>query len=96
MVNNKYLIFETNKYLYKIEWFEIIILFAKNIFGGKIILNNTDADKSNLLIKILEFKKNTKTKELNKKQSKNTLKSLNALYKGREMVLNDFKSGILP
>ena len=32
--------------------------FAKNISEGKITLNNDDEDQTNLLIKIVELKKN--------------------------------------
>ena len=46
------------------EWFETIRSLAKNIFDGKITLNIADKDQSNLLTEIVEFKKNSKTKDL--------------------------------
>ena len=66
--------------------------------GGKIISNDADKNQIDLLIEVVEFKKGqNKTKRYIKKKAKrDTLKSLNALYEGREMVLNVFKSGICP
>ena len=61
MVNRENLIFKTNKYICQFKQFETIKSSAKNIFGDKIILNNANKDRSNLLTEIVEFKKNTKT-----------------------------------
>ena len=67
-------------------------LLLKIFFGGKINLNN-----ANLLIELAEFQKNRKLKDLKKKkQKRDTIENLNALYEGREMLLNAFKSGIFP
>ena len=44
--------------------------FAKNIFGGKITLNNADKDQNNFLVKIMSFKQKI-TEELREKNAKN-------------------------
>ena len=68
MVNKEASIFETSKYAYNFQQFETIRSFAKNILGGKITLNNDDEDQSNLLVKVMTFKK----KDLNKAEKKAT------------------------
>ena len=40
--------------------------------------------------------KNTKPKDIEKKQKRDTVRSINAFYEGREMVLTALKNGILP
>ena len=42
----------------------------KNIFGGKNTLDNANEDRSNLLIEIMNFKENAKSKDLNRKTKK--------------------------
>ena len=59
-------------------------------------LLNTDENENNLLFEIEEFKKNRKLRNPEKKQKRDTLESLNALYDGRKTVLDAFKSGIFP
>ena len=68
MVNKEASIFETSKYVYNLQQFETIRSFAKNILGDKITLNNDDEDQSNLLVKVMTFKK----KDLNKAGKKAT------------------------
>ena len=65
-MNRENLIVEKNKHIYNLQQFETIIFFTSNIFGGKIILNNVGEDQSNFLVKIMNFRKNTKPKNLNK------------------------------
>ena len=65
-MNRVNLMVEKNKHIYNLQQFQTIIFFTKNIFGGKIILNNVGEDQSNFLVKIMNFRKNTKPKNLNK------------------------------
>ena len=58
-MNRVNLMVEKNKHIYNLQQFETIIFFTKNIFGGKIILNNVGEDQSNFLVKIMNFRKNT-------------------------------------
>ena len=65
----------------------------KNIFGGKITLNNVDKNQSNLLVEIMDFKKNTKQKNPEKKK-RDTPEILNIVFEDREKVFNAFQSEI--
>ena len=49
------------------------------------------------MIEVVKFNNYTKTRNLQRKNKKiSTLESINALYEGKEMVLNAFKSWIFP
>ena len=76
MVNRKDLIYKTENNINSFQQFETIKYFAKNIFNGKITLNNADKGESNLWIEIMNFKKNPKPKNPEKKSPpKNMLES---------------------
>ena len=70
-----------NKYVYNFHQFEKIRSFAKNIFAHEIDLDDADMNQSNLLLEIIDFNKNTKSRNFSKKikQEGDALKSLNAL-----------------
>ena len=91
IVNRENLIYKTNKYVYNFQQFETIKFFAKNIFAGQSTLDNADKYQSNLLHEIFDFNKNMKPRSFRKKKQKgDTLDSINALFQGREMVINAF------
>ena len=75
---------------------EILRSFSKTIFLGKIDLVKADKVQSDLLNKFLDFKKEIRQKNIEKKQKRNTVENIYALYEGREMVLKPFKSGMFP
>ena len=53
--------------------------------------------KSSLLKNVLEFNSRARPKaKADKKKNRDTYESINALYGGIELVLNDFKGGIFP
>ena len=58
-----------NSYIYDFQQFEKIVSIAKNIFNGKITLNNNDKDQGDLISEIMNFKKK-KTKNLKEKSKK--------------------------
>ena len=75
-------------------WITCHNIFAKNSFAGKMTLNDTNQDQSDLLTEIGEFNKNAKLKDIERKQWKrDTHESITAPYEGRKVVLNAFKSG---
>ena len=76
----KDLIYRTNKYKYDFQQYETIKYFGESISAGKISIEEA------------EWIKRT-TEDKNKKR--NTLEKVNALYEGRELTINAFKSGIL-
>ena len=58
--------------------------FGRNIYNGTIILKETDNDHADFLVKILNFKKQIKFKNLEKKQQKeDVLKNLYILFEHR-------------
>ena len=53
-------------------------------------------DQSNLLENMVEFKEKSRPKSKESKEKRNAYESANTLYKGRELILNAFKSRISP
>ena len=73
-----------------------IKIFGRDIYEGKITLKETNEYQTELLVEIIDFKKNTKPRSGEKKQEKrNVLQNLYNLFEGRERVLNAFDSKIL-
>ena len=70
--------------------------FGDNIYTGTININEGEMDQSNLLENMVEFndKSRPKTKEGKNKKRKN--ESANALYEGKNLNFNAFKSRIFP
>ena len=85
------------KYTYGFQQFEKIRFFVDNIYTCKINVDAAEMDQNNLLKNMLEFndKSRPKTKE-DKSKKRNTYKSVNVLYQGRELTLNAVQSGISP
>ena len=53
-------------------------------------------DQSNLLKNIVEFYNKSRPRKVEGKDKKNTYESASALYEGRGLTVNAFKSGIFP
>ena len=97
MVKTEDLVYETDIYKYNFQRFETIWSFAKNIYVSKITLDDADKTQSDLLNEFPDFKKGTRPRNKKKRKLKrDAVKSKDAPYKVREMVLNAFKSGIFP
>ena len=63
--------------------------FGKDIYDGKITLEEADESQSDLLGKIKKFNDKTRPKALKHRQIKEiTLNKLNNFYDAREMILN--------
>ena len=82
-------------YMISKKTFETIRSFGDNIYTGKITINETERDQSNLLENMVEFNDKSRTRSTEDKH-KNTHKSVNALYEGRELTLNAYKNERLP
>ena len=94
-IKQKDLKYKTNKYVYEFQQFESIRYFGNSIYTGTINIDEAERDQSNLLENMVEF--SNKSKQKNKESTdkkQNTFDSVNALYEGRELTLNAFKSGI--
>ena len=61
--------------------------FARNSFSGKIVLDDADQDKVELVIQIMDFKNNTKPKNKEKNQ-KILLKKVYAIFEGYARLLS--------
>ena len=64
------LINETNDHTYSFKNFQTIKIFGRDIYEGKITLEKANKYQTNLLAEIINFKKNTKPRSLEKKQEK--------------------------
>ena len=69
-VDRDKLIYETNEYTYSFKNFQTIKTFGQDIYEGKITIKETNEYQADLLVKITNFKKNTKTKKSRKKTRK--------------------------
>ena len=73
--------------------FKIIRTFGRDIYEGKITLEEADKEQSDLAIEIDHFIKDTITKNaIKKQQRKIVMKNLRDFLKARELLLNGFKS----
>ena len=89
------LVYETNEYKYSFKYFPTIRTFGKDIYDCAITLKEADEYQNDLLVEIMNFKKNTKPRSPEKKQEKElVLKNLYDFWEGRENILVAFESKI--
>ena len=67
-VNRENLIYRANEYTYSFKNFQTKKTFVRDIYNGKIALKEADDYQSNLLVEIINFKKNTKPQDPEKIQ----------------------------
>ena len=71
--------------------------FGEIIYTSKINIDVAVLDQSNLLKNLTEFNYKSRPRTIEGKDKKrDTYESAYALYDGRELILNAFKSGIFP
>ena len=89
-------IYKTNKYKHDFQQYETIRSFGDRVYAGNHNIDEAEVDQSNLLEDMVEFNEKSRPtkKEDKEKKKRNTFESVNALYEGRELALNAFKSGI--
>ena len=68
--------------------------FGRNIYNDKITLKEADEYQSCLFVQIINFKSKINMKNLEKFLQRDILKHLDALFDGREQVLNAFERKI--
>ena len=74
-----------------------MISFGESIYTGKINVNEAKIDQTNLLENIVKFDNKFRPRSNEDKDKKrNIFDSINALYEGRELTHNAFRSGIFP
>ena len=94
-VDREKLIYETNEYTYSFKNFQTIKTFGRDIYEGEITIKEADEYQADLLVEIMNFKKNTKPRSQEKKQEKEiVLKNLYKFWEGREKILDAFESKI--
>ena len=82
----------TNEYTYS---FKIFQTFGRDIYDGKITIQEANEYQTDLLAETINFKKHTKPRSQEKKQEKEiVLTNLHNFFEGREKVLNAFESKI--
>ena len=69
-VDREKLIYETNEYTYSFKNFQTTKTFGRDIYEGKITAEEADKDQTDLLVEIMNFRKNTKPRSQEKKASK--------------------------
>ena len=67
--------------------------FGTSIYTGKINIDEAEVDQSNLLKNLVGFNKKSRPRTI---EVKDTYESAYALYEGRKLTLNGFKSRIFP
>ena len=95
IIKRKNLKYETNKNRFDFQQFKTIRFFGDNIYNGKINIKEAKMNQAILLENILDFRNKSRPRSNKDKEKKqNTLDNINALYEGRELILNAFGSGI--
>ena len=72
-VDREKLVYETNEYTYSFKNFQTIKTFGRDIYEGKITIEEADKYQTNLLTEIMNFRKNTKPRSQEKKNKKKKL-----------------------
>ena len=66
------LIYETNEYTYSFKNFHTIKTFGRDIYEGKITIEEADKYQTNLLVEIMNFMKNSKPRSKKNPQKTTT------------------------
>ena len=69
-VDREKLIYETNEYTYSFKNFQTIKTFGRDIYEGKITIEEANEYQTDLLAEIMNFRKNTKPRSQEKKTRK--------------------------
>ena len=94
-VDREKLVYETNEYTYSFKNFQTIKTFGRDIYEGKITIEEANEYQTDVLVEIISFKKHTKPRSQEKKQEKEiVLKNLYNFFEGREKTLDAFESKI--
>ena len=89
------LVYETNEYTYSFKNFQTIKTFGRDIYEGKITIEEANKYQTNLLVEIMNFRKNTKPRSQEKKQEKEiVLENLYNFWEGRGKFISAFESKI--
>ena len=67
-IKQKDLKYETNKYVFDFQRFEIIRSFGESIYNGKINIDEAEMKQTNLLENIMNFSNKSKSKKIKKRK----------------------------
>ena len=94
-VDTEKIIYEKNEYTYSFKNFQTIKTFGRDIYEGEITIKEANEYQADLLVEIMNFRKNTKPRSPEKKQEKEiVLQNLYNFFEGREKILDVFESKI--
>ena len=94
-VDREKLIYETSEYTYSFKNFKTTKTFGRDIYEGKITIEEANEYQTDLLTEIRNFRANVKPRSQKEKQEKEiVLKNLNNLFEDREKILHAFESKI--
>ena len=94
-VDREKLVYRASEYTYSFKNFRTIRTFSRDIYEGKITLEEANEDQSNLLNEIMNFRDKTRPKNDKKKQEKKiVLENLYELFEAREIILDGFDSKV--
>ena len=83
--------------IYDFQNFRPVNIFDRDIYNGTITIKEGDNDQNDLLVEMLNFRKQVTPKNPAKKQQKeDVLKNLYNLFECRKRVLNAFEGKIFP
>ena len=68
MVDRENIYYKMDKFTHNFQNFWTISTFRRDIYNGRVTTKDTDNDQSNLIVKILHFRKKVKPKGSEKKQ----------------------------
>ena len=89
------LVYRASEYTYNFGNFRTVKTFGRDIYEGKITLEEANIDQDNLLRGITNFNNKTRLQNDRKIQEKKTvLKNLYKLFEAREILLDGFDSRI--
>ena len=94
-VDREKLIYETSEYTYSFKNYKTTKTFGRDIYEGKITIEEANEYQTDLLTEIRNFRANVKPRSQKEKQEKEiVLKNLYNLFEDREKILHAFESKI--
>ena len=94
-IDREKLVYKTDRHTYDFRKFNAIRTFGKDIYNGKITLEEVHESQSDLLYEIKTFNDKARQKATwHKEMKEDVINNVNNLYEAREMALNGFISKI--
>ena len=96
-VDREKLIFETNECTYSFKNFQTIKTFGRDIYEFKIMIEEADKHQTDLLVKIMNFRKNMKPRSQEKNEKKKLfLKSCIIFLRAEKKFMTLLKAKYFP